>query len=78
MAAFNLAKFDYDQRKPLISIVDDARSPLSSVTGRPVFMGGIGAVAGFILGIIMLVGVYFGSQYLRDQKQKFKEDKALP
>jgi hypothetical protein len=29
------------------------------------------------LGILMLAGAYFGGQYLRDQKQKFKEEKAL-
>lgn len=77
MAAFNMAKFEYEKRKPLISIVDDARSPLSSVTGRPVFMGGIGAVVGFILGAILLVGLYFGMQYMRDQREKFEEEKAL-
>jgi hypothetical protein len=78
MAAFNLAKFEYEKRKPLISIVDDARSPLSSVTGRPVFIGGVGAVAGFFLGTLLVVGIYFGGNYVRDQKQKFKEEKALP
>lgn len=77
MAAFNLAKFEYEKRKPLISIVDDARSPLSSVTGRPVFMGGIGAVVGFMLGVFILVGFFFGKQYMRDQREKFEEEKAL-
>jgi len=68
VTAFSMAKLEYEKRKPLISIVDDARSPLSSITGRPVFMGGIGGVAGFILGIAGLVGWYFAKEYLTVQK----------
>jgi hypothetical protein len=75
VAAFSMAKLEYEKRKPLISIVDDARSPLSSVTGRPVFMGGIGGIAGFILGIAGLVGWYFAKQYLVSQKALYLNEK---
>jgi hypothetical protein len=78
VAAFNLAKLEYEKRKPLITIVDDARSPLPSITGRPIFFGVIGFVLGIILGLGGLVGSYLLKGYLRGQKSQYLEKISEP
>jgi len=76
IAAFNLAKYEYEKRKPLISIVDDARSPLSSINTRPVFKTGIGCVIGFVSGVLLVIGYYFGAAFLKKQKTDFYESQV--
>jgi hypothetical protein len=78
VAAFNMAKLEYEKRKPLITTVDDARSPLPSASGRPVFFGLVGFVLGFVLGLVGLVASYFIKEYLRNQRNLYRDNLSAP
>jgi hypothetical protein len=71
VTANNLARLEYEKRKPMITVVDDARSPLSSERGKPVKAFIIGFILGLFLGIVSVGGAYFIRKALLDQKTKY-------
>jgi len=71
VTANNLARLEYEKRRPVITIIDDARSPLSSESGNLIQGIVIGLFAGLILGIAVLVGVFYLNRYWTDQKKSY-------
>jgi hypothetical protein len=72
--ANNLARLEYEKRKPMISVIDDARSPLSSKEGNPVRGATIGFIAGLFLGVIVVGAWFFVKKILLDQKEKYMQN----
>lgn len=72
VTANNLARLEYEKRKPMITVVDDARSPLASSGGDPVKGATIGLVLGLLLGIVGVGGSYFLLQMLESQKAQYR------
>jgi hypothetical protein len=71
VTANNLARLEYEKRKPMITVVDDARSPLASSSGDPMKGAIIGLVAGLLLSIVGIGGMYFLLKVLKVQKEQY-------
>jgi hypothetical protein len=72
VTANNLARLEYEQRKPMITVVDDARAPLRSSSGKPVKGAVIGFVIGLLLSTIGVGGTYFLRNMLKAQKEQYQ------
>lgn len=69
--AYNSALLDLERNKPLISVVDDPRYPLKSVYPEPLIAGLKTFAVILIFGIVILIGLLFGLDFLKNQKEEY-------
>lgn len=69
--AYNSALLDLERNKPLISVVDDPRFPLKSTYPNPLSKGLKTFIVILILGIAVLLGLLFGLDFLKKQKEEY-------
>jgi len=64
------ARMSLVQETPYIQVIDDVRMPLTTIVPEKEKYGAIGLAGGFMGSLILLIGIFFGLDYLKKQKYK--------
>jgi hypothetical protein len=68
------ARMSLVNETPFIQIIDDVRLPLAKMDRKEVKFGIIGFVAGFLIPLLILIGIFFAQEYLKKQKLEYLKD----
>jgi len=78
VGALNAAKMELEKNRPFISVVDDIRFPLDAVWPKPLNKAIIFLIIGVVLGLIGIIGVNLGLEFLKKQKKEFQQKIDAP
>ena len=69
--AYNSALIDLERNKPLISIIDDSRLPLKAIAPNPMKKAQNMFLISFIFEFALVIGIFFGLDFLKEQKKEY-------
>ena len=65
------ARMSLVQETPFIQVIDDVRLPLAKIEANKEKFAAIGFAAGFLIPLILIVGIIVGKDFLKKQKEEF-------
>jgi hypothetical protein len=74
--AYNSALIDLERNKPLISIIDDSRLPLTAIAPNPMKKAQIMFLISFIIEFALVIALFFGLDFLKEQKKEYRAIKT--
>lgn len=71
-SSFQSASINVVKHTPYIQVLDDSRYPLNQTRNKPWKYAIIAAIAGFVITIGVIVGLFFVREFLKKQKEEYE------